>query len=94
MIEKEKEGGGLKKISLAYVPNLLIVSSFLGRFFGPVLRAGGRLWSWVRCGRRRPKVDTYGLFLKKEERFNTDGREKKKKYILLDCRLGHVYHVL
>jgi hypothetical protein len=32
--------------------------SFLGRFFGPVLRAGGRLWSWARCGRRRPKVNT------------------------------------
>ncbi len=89
---EEKEGGVLKRISLAYVHNLLIVSSFLGRFFGPVLRAGGRLWSWVRCGRRRPKVNTNGLFLKKkEERFNTDDREgrereRKKKYYWIVAR--------
>jgi hypothetical protein len=31
-----------------------------------VLRASGRLWGWARCGRRRPKVNIDGLFLKKE----------------------------
>jgi hypothetical protein len=44
-----------------------IMSSFLGRFFGPVLRTGGRLLNWARCGRRRPKVNTDGLFLRGKE---------------------------
>jgi hypothetical protein len=46
---------------------VLIVFSFLGRFFGPVLRAGGRVMSWLKCGRRRPKVITDSLFLKDKD---------------------------
>ncbi len=44
-----------------------------------MLKASGRLWGWVRCGRRRPKVNVDDWFLKKEREIDPVNNRKEKK---------------